>query len=151
MNRQKKSFSSFEKTLNLSPEPSRLLFIYILLAHTIAIIAILLSPLPGWCAALFLGGLVASWVFSIKSAKKIYPFQLTSNNEWLLCTEDKQHLSVKPSPATRCFASIILLILQDKNKRNYRILLLPDSISPIAFRQLKARLVLWHLEQNSVV
>ena len=151
MNRQKKSFSSFEKTLNLSPEPSRLLFIYLLLVHIVATVAIFLSPIPTWYTALFLFGLLASWLFSIKSVKKTVQLQLNSHGEWLLYTKNKQWAPVKLSPSTRSFTSIILLVLQDKNRQSYRILLLPDSISATSFRQLKARLILPQQEQDSVV
>ena len=151
MNRQKKSFSSFEKTSNLSPKPSRLLFIYLLLAHIAAAVAIFLSPISVWCSALFLLSLLASWLLSIKSVKKTVQLQLNSHGEWLFYTTDKQWVPVKLSPSTRSFASIILLVLQDKNRRSYRILLLPDSISATSFRQLKARLILPQQEQDSVI
>ena len=151
MNRQKKSFSSFEKTLHLFPKPSKLLFIFLLLGHITAAIAILLSALPDWCTALFAGILFGSWIYSIKSAKKTQQLRLNSSGEWLIYTTEQQWLTVQLAPSTRHFSSIILLILKDKNKQYYRVLLLTDSIPADSFRQLKARLLLTQPDNDPTI
>lgn len=137
------SHNAFASRLVLEPGPSRLLTVYVLTLHGLALGGIALLPVlsPGWRGMLMLILLARLlWAWRQLQQPRWVRIIWGSDNQWRLFGRDGQEvLSVEP-PAGHVWRALVLLWLTDVDGNRHGLLLLPDMLAPAQFRRLRVRL-----------
>ena len=122
--------------IQLNIEPSRRLFIILVLVHLLAACALLLSSL-NWPSQLIIILALAGHCYYCqpKPTKLIYK----DKDQWFIKIADGDWQTAELSAKSLCFNFYILLVLQLKYRRFY-LPLLPGDLSSADFRRLRVLL-----------
>ena len=139
--------NKFEMPLDLAVKPSKIFSLYLYSIFFLAIVSIfILTSLPLSLRLLLFVVLLFMVVFILKKQKvnRVTSLKLNSVDEWELETNSKESFEVELSG--ECIVTYFIVWLNfttcnsEGKKKNFHLLLLPDSADKDLLRQLRVRL-----------
>lgn len=135
----------FGGALNIPCRTSRIVLLLECIMHAGALIAVILSAIPGWARILAVPLVAASYIlwfrrhYIDRSGAARGMLQLTARDEWRLLTGAGEALELRLEP--NAFVHPLLLVLSFAAAgRRLCVLLLPDNTDADTLRRLRVRL-----------
>lgn len=134
-----RSSPAFDAPLVIDPAPSRALAVLLVLAHGAAATGLLAIPLP-WALA---GGtvLAAALAHDIIRLRRRTVLRWETDGSWrIVAAGNAPAGTLVLSPSTCATRGLVVLVLRDTNGRRWRTVIARDSLHPVTWRRLLARL-----------
>lgn len=134
--------------IRLEPRRSLWLAGLLLFAHTGALILVVLVPLPVWIKIL-LGCLICGSLFFtlttyalLRGRRAIACAVCESDGQWSLRTAAGHEFEVQLLPGSYVNPGLVILnFCAGRRRRNYSMILMPDSLDEVTLRRLRVRLL----------
>lgn len=149
-----KLLHKYATPLLLEPGPSRVLLVWLLLSHALAILMLPLLSLPWWAGLIIL----LAMLFSLWRAIRLHISMAHPNAvcavEWLdahvcqLRLSSGQEIKTRLMPQVFMLPWLVIMHFKGDGGRTHHLVLLPDMLEKRLFRRLRVRLM---IEVNQAV